>query len=143
MDLLQLKNLILERKYIIINLVCYSYLLNNLYFWFIYNYVYILALTDEDITSQALLFFLAGFETSSTLLCFVSYELALNMDVQQKLQEEIDRTLKECDGKISYETIQKMKYLDMVISGMIQNQLYSSTLYINIYYFRNFAKMAI
>lgn len=33
---------------------------------------------------------IAGYETTSTLLGFFSYEMALNTDSQRKLQEEID-----------------------------------------------------
>ena len=33
---------------------------------------------------------IAGYETTSTALGFASYELALNPDVQKKLQAEID-----------------------------------------------------
>ena len=75
-------------------------------------------LTDLDITAQAIVFFLAGFETVSSLMCFMSHELAIHQDVQEKLQEEIDKTRKECDGKLTYEVLMKMKYMDMVISGM-------------------------
>lgn len=72
---------------------------------------------SDDLTAQALFFFFAGFETSSTMLCHMSNELAMNPDIQKRLQEEIDRTLKHCDGKITYEALVKMKYLDMVLSG--------------------------
>jgi cytochrome P450 len=74
-------------------------------------------LDDEDILSQALLFFLAGFDTASTLLCFVSHQLATHPDVQKCLQEEIDKTLQEHGGKFTYEAVHSMKYLDMVVSG--------------------------
>ena len=74
-------------------------------------------LDDEDIISQALVFFLAGFDTTSTLLCFVCYELATHPDVQKRLQEEIDKTMQENGGKFTYEAIHSMKYLDMVVSG--------------------------
>ena len=72
-------------------------------------------ITDEDIISQALLFFFAGFETVSLLMCFMSYELAVNPDVQKRLIEEVDETLEACKGKLTYEALLGMKYLDMVV----------------------------
>lgn len=74
-------------------------------------------ITDEDIAAQAMIFFLGGFETVSTAICFTTYELALNQDVQQRLQEEIDAVWKNENGEITFEAISKMKYLDMVVSG--------------------------
>ena len=46
---------------------------------------------NEDIQAQTLVFLLAGYETSSTTLGFVSYHLALDTQVQDKLRDEIDR----------------------------------------------------
>ncbi|XP_069676200.1 cytochrome P450 9e2-like [Periplaneta americana] len=80
-------------------------------------------LDDEDITAQAVIFFLAGFDTTSTLLCFTTHQLAVHPDVQTRLQKEIDDTLKECDGKLTYEALFGMKYLDMVVSETLR--LYS------------------
>ncbi|KAI4464078.1 cytochrome p450 [Holotrichia oblita] len=72
-------------------------------------------LADIDIAAQAMIFFFAGFDSVSTLLCFMAYELVLNPDVQKSLQEEINDTLKECNGKLTYEALLKMKYMDMII----------------------------
>jgi hypothetical protein len=81
--------------------------------------VLVLAELDMDnITAQALTFFLAGHDTTSTLLCFASHQLAVHPDIQSKLQEEIDATLQEHGGKLTHETVHSMKYLDMVVSGM-------------------------
>ncbi|KAJ9573560.1 hypothetical protein L9F63_009045, partial [Diploptera punctata] len=77
-------------------------------------------LDDEDIIAQALLFFLAGFDTASTLLCFISYELAMHPDVQRKLQDEVDKSLEENGGKFTYEAVNNMKYLDMVVSETLR-----------------------
>lgn len=74
-------------------------------------------LTDDDITAQALLFFMAGYDTSATLMCFLSHELAVNVDVQKKLQSEIDQNFK---NGIDYEALSKMKYLDMVVSEALR-----------------------
>jgi cytochrome P450 family 9 len=73
--------------------------------------------TEDELLAQSFLFFIAGFETASVLLHFVAYELALNADIQQKLVEEILATNNElkCQN-LTYEALQKMKYMDMVIS---------------------------
>ncbi|KRT84340.1 cytochrome P450, partial [Oryctes borbonicus] len=49
-------------------------------------------LSDLDIAAQALVFFFAGFDSVATLMSFLGYELAVNPDIQQKLQNEIDDT---------------------------------------------------
>ena len=49
----------------------------------------ILALNDKEIVSQAMVFMLAGYETTSTLLSFFFYVMATEPIIQQKLYEEI------------------------------------------------------
>lgn len=39
---------------------------------------------------MCLLFLLAGYETTSTTLAYIMYEMAVNQGVQKKLQDEID-----------------------------------------------------
>lgn len=69
-------------------------------------------------TGQCLVFFFAGFDAASTLLCFIGHELAINPEVQAKLVEEVDDFKVNLDGKsMNYETVNKMAYLDMVVSG--------------------------
>lgn len=74
-------------------------------------------LTDDEIVAQAGGFFFAGFDSVSGLMCFTSYELALNQDCQDKLRAEIQKTLEECNGNLTYEGLMKIKYMDMIISG--------------------------
>lgn len=50
----------------------------------------------------------------------MAYELATNLDVQEKLIEEINRTLQQHNSNITYEIILKMKYLDMIISETLR-----------------------
>jgi cytochrome P450 family 9 len=76
---------------------------------------------DEDWIGQTLVFFMAGFHTTSTLLQMVAYELAQNTEIQRELQEEIDSNLLTNQGKpIGYEAIHKMKFLDMVVSETLR-----------------------
>jgi cytochrome P450 family 6 len=77
-------------------------------------------LTMNEIAAQAFVFFAAGFETSSTTMSFCLYELAMNRDVQERVQKEIDAALIKHEDKITYEAIQEMEYLDNVISGKFQ-----------------------
>ena len=48
-------------------------------------------LSDEEIVANSILFLLAGFETTANALSFVSYLLALNLEIQEKLQAKIDK----------------------------------------------------
>ena len=74
---------------------------------------------DDDLAAQVVQFFLAGFDTASTLLCFATHQLATHPDVQSRLQEEIDMTLNKDEGNLTYQAVHGMKYLDMVVSGMV------------------------
>ena len=47
-------------------------------------------LTDEEIVGHSIVFLLAGNETTANALAFTSYLLALNPEIQEKLQAEID-----------------------------------------------------
>ena len=47
-------------------------------------------LTDKEIVAHAVTFMLAGYETTANTLAYTSYLLALNPDIQETLQSEID-----------------------------------------------------
>ena len=67
--------------------------------------------------AQALTFLLAGYETTGSTLTFALYELALHPEIQQILRAEILHELSKHDGKLTYNGIQNMSYLDRVVSG--------------------------
>jgi cytochrome P450 family 6 len=71
----------------------------------------------NSLAAQAFVFYLGGFETSSTTITFCLYELSLHQNIQDRLREEIDVVLLKHDGKLTYEGIQEMEYLDKVVSG--------------------------
>ncbi|XP_019368161.1 PREDICTED: cytochrome P450 3A1-like [Gavialis gangeticus] len=76
-------------------------------------------LTDTEILAQALVFILAGYETTSSTLSFISYNLATHPDVQQRLHEEIDAALPN-RASPAYEAVMQMEYLDMVVNETLR-----------------------
>lgn len=74
-------------------------------------------ITLNELAAQCFVFFLAGFETSSTTISFSLYELALNPDIQERLRKEILQCLEETNGVLTYEAVMGMKYLEKVING--------------------------
>ncbi|XP_077285884.1 putative cytochrome P450 6a14 isoform X4 [Arctopsyche grandis] len=77
-------------------------------------------LTMMQLAAQVFVFFIAGFETSSTTASFALYELALNPDVQKTLTDEIDDILAKHDGKITYDSLGEMTYLTKVIEETLR-----------------------
>lgn len=75
-------------------------------------------LDENAIAAQAFGFFVAGYETSSNTIAFCLYELALNQEIQERTRREIHDAIQARDGKLIYDAVQEMKYLDMVILGM-------------------------
>lgn len=77
-----------------------------------------LVYTDEFIAAQVFSFFFAGFETTASLVSTTSYLLARHPEIQEKLRNEINETIIN-DEYLKYDTINSMKYLDMVYKGNI------------------------
>uniref|UniRef100_A0A182K3B0 Uncharacterized protein n=1 Tax=Anopheles christyi TaxID=43041 RepID=A0A182K3B0_9DIPT len=77
-------------------------------------------LTMNELAAQVFVFFLAGFETSSTTMNFCLYELAKNQDVQDRLREEIERAIEENGGEVTYELVMNVQYLDNVINETLR-----------------------
>lgn len=71
----------------------------------------------NEIAANSFVFFIAGFETSSSTVTFCLFELASNQEIQERLRDEIHSVLKENDGEITYENVMTMKYLGQVVDG--------------------------
>ncbi|EAT33063.1 AAEL014680-PA [Aedes aegypti] len=72
--------------------------------------------TITDLTVTAFTFLLAGMETSSSTATFCLYEIVNNQEIQRRLQKEIDESLQEHDGLITYDSVVAMKYLDHCVN---------------------------
>lgn len=81
------------------------------------NKVDIPRLTMNEASAQAFIFFLAGFETTSTSLGFTMLELAIHQDIQEKARGEVVKALEKFDGKISHDAILDLPYVEMIILG--------------------------
>ncbi|XP_043948369.1 probable cytochrome P450 6a20 [Drosophila biarmipes] len=79
-------------------------------------------LTFNEIAAQAFIFFLAGFETSSTTMGFALHELACNQDIQDKLRTEVDGVLEKHNGKLDYDSMREMTYLEKVIDETMRKR---------------------
>ncbi|KAK0087676.1 hypothetical protein PV325_000414 [Microctonus aethiopoides] len=77
-------------------------------------------LSLQEMTAQAFVFFFGGFDTSSSLMCFLAHEISLNPEVQSKLHDEIDEVHEKYNGEPSFEAINSMQYLDAVISETLR-----------------------
>ncbi|KAL2086687.1 hypothetical protein ACEWY4_017746 [Coilia grayii] len=76
-------------------------------------------LNDHEILSQSMLFIFAGYETTSTTLNFLCYNLATNPDTMKKLQDEIDEFFPD-KPDIQYEPLMQMEYLDCVLNETLR-----------------------
>ncbi|XP_039310445.1 cytochrome P450 9e2 [Solenopsis invicta] len=74
----------------------------------------------DEMTAQAFVFFVAGFDSVATAMCFIAHEIGVNPDVQNKLRKEIDDVLRWTDGKPTYDAIKDMKYLDAVVTETLR-----------------------
>lgn len=86
-------------------------------------------ITNDEIIAQCVLFFLAGFDTTATTITLTCYYLATNPEKQQRLYEEIARTMAKLAADhpeadpyelISYESMSKLEYLAAVVNETLR-----------------------
>lgn len=74
--------------------------------------------SEEFIASQALLFISGGSETTATILSLVLYEMAVNPDLQKKVQVEIGNVLNS--QEFNYQAIRKLTYMEQFINETLR-----------------------
>jgi len=78
------------------------------------------ALTFNEIAAQSVVFFAAGFETSSTTLTFCMYELSINEDIQRKARDSVKEVLKKYGNDFSFEAVNEMHYVEQCINETLR-----------------------
>ena len=77
-------------------------------------------LSDAEIIAQSFVFLAAGYETTSTTLSFMSHHLAVDPEIQEKVQQEIDSVWPDENQMLSYDAVHEMPYLDMVAAEVLR-----------------------
>ena len=73
-------------------------------------------ITEDEIVATALVFLVAGYDTTGMTLSFLAYQMSKNPEIQERLQQEIDQAFEDHNGAMpDYATIQGLPYIDMVI----------------------------
>nr|CAD7440166.1 unnamed protein product [Timema bartmani] len=70
----------------------------------------------KELLPSALVFLSAGFKTSSGVIGLAIYELSRQPQLQARLRSDIRAALSRHGGGLTYEVLQQMKYLDMLVS---------------------------
>lgn len=72
-------------------------------------------LSDIDMAAHTFNLFKEGVD-SSAVLCFTMYFLGKNKRIQDKLRTELLKNVGD-DGRLSFEKITEMRYLEQVLNG--------------------------
>ncbi|XP_060231838.1 LOW QUALITY PROTEIN: cytochrome P450 3A19-like [Meriones unguiculatus] len=78
------------------------------------------ALTDSDILAQSIFFIFAGYDTTSSTLAFMLHALATRPHVQARLQAAVDAALPGGVSPPTYQSLEALDYVDMVVSETLR-----------------------
>lgn len=73
------------------------------------------ALDENEVIANAIIFYEAGFETTSTMLGFVLHILVNHQDIQERIREEVQQLWEE-EGRFDYNTVNQCVYMQAVIN---------------------------
>lgn len=85
-------------------------------FWSIFS---ILAFNNSTLIGQAAVFFVAGYDSTSSGIAFCLYELAKLPKWQVLIRDEIRNAVIETNDEVTYEIFPKLKALDMCVKGTV------------------------
>lgn len=77
-------------------------------------------LSSDEVKSSLMSFMIAGYETTSTTLCYCAYVLSKYENEQQKLYDEISSAFGTDSNSIDVNTILQLEYLDMFVKEVLR-----------------------
>lgn len=80
---------------------------------------YLVIMDDKLITSNAFVFFVAGFDTAASTLSYCMFELSRNPDIQEEAYQHILEVLDKHDGQLTYEAIKDMTLISHIFAGKL------------------------
>lgn len=85
------------------------------------------AVTVEQIAAQSFVFFLAGYETSSSTMTYCMFELSINEQIQEKARQCVLDAIKK-HGSLNYDAVGDMDYLEQCVDETLRKYPVVSTL---------------
>ncbi|CAB3251863.1 unnamed protein product [Arctia plantaginis] len=77
-------------------------------------------LSDDDLVAQAVLFYIAGYDTTANLIYYFLYEMAVNPHLQEKLYDELNSLPPDEEIKDLYEVVTQLEYLEMCVNEVLR-----------------------
>lgn len=78
---------------------------------------------EPILVANALMLFFVGFDTQAITISVIFHDMVHNEDVQNRLIEEVDEALEASGGKITYDLIESLKYMDMVFKESFRHSM--------------------
>lgn len=77
-------------------------------------------LSDIELTGQMTVLIFGAQDTTSSALSRILHLLSVNPEVQSKLRDEIEIALKDSDGRLDYDTVMALPWLDAVLKETLR-----------------------
>lgn len=77
-------------------------------------------LSRDEFIAQCVTFFMAGYDSTTSLLSYAIYNLAVNPDYQQRVVEEMESVLQKHDGVLNYECLSELKFMEAVLNECLR-----------------------
>lgn len=77
-------------------------------------------LSIQEMTSLFVNWFAAGAEISGGVTAMALFSLCQHPQIQERARKEVDQVLERHNGNVTFEALNEVKYVDMVIYGRLR-----------------------